>query len=49
MVSETHANGSRGRTQHTMALDQFALQLGAAPTLQMGDWYIASSGVMLTM
>src|SRR5262249_11169081 len=25
MVSETHANGSRGRTQHTMALDQSAL------------------------
>ena len=25
MVSETHANGSRGRTHHTMALDQSAL------------------------
>jgi Transposase, Mutator family len=25
MVSEIHANGSRGRTQHTMALDQSAL------------------------
>ena len=25
MVSEFHANGSRGRTQHTMALDQSAL------------------------
>jgi putative transposase len=25
MVSETHANGFRGRTQHTMALDQSAL------------------------
>lgn len=25
MVSETHANGSRGRTLHTMALDQSAL------------------------
>ena len=25
MVSKTHANGSRGRTHHTMALDQSAL------------------------
>ncbi len=25
MVSETHANGSRGKTHHTMALDQSSL------------------------
>jgi hypothetical protein len=40
MVSETHANGFRGRSQQTMAIDQSALPdvLEAVKAAEVDDW-----------